>query len=76
MVVENRNTLPAQIRSIERVQFGNRGVSYQQAWRTREALRAELEGDEASSFRKMPGLIDSWKDGDGENWGTVENMNG
>jgi hypothetical protein len=24
----------------------------------------------------MPGLINSWKDGDEENWGTVENMDG
>src|SRR5205085_11990717 len=56
-VVDNREILPKQIQSVERIQHGNFGVSYQQAWRTREALRQELEGDETEGFKKLPGLV-------------------
>ena len=53
-VVDNREILPKQIQSVERIQHGNFGVSYQQAWRTREALRQELEGDEQKGLKSFP----------------------
>ncbi|KAI9784480.1 MAG: hypothetical protein M1839_002136 [Geoglossum umbratile] len=56
-VSDNREIAPAQIQSTERIQFGNAGVSYQQAWCIQEALRKELEGDEAEGFKKIPALI-------------------
>ena len=53
-VVDNPEILPKQIQSVERIQHGNFGVSYQQAWRTREALRQELEGDEQKGLKSFP----------------------
>jgi len=56
-VADNREILPAQIQSTERIHHRNAGVSYQQAWRTREVLRTELEGDEAQCFKKLPAML-------------------
>jgi hypothetical protein len=75
-VVDNREILPSQIRSTERIQFGNANISYQQAWRTREVLRLEIEGDEAKSFRRIPGLLNAWTTEDSDNYGILECENG
>jgi hypothetical protein len=66
-VAKNRDTLPVQIQSTEKIQFGNIGVNYQQVWQTQKALRIELERDEAFNFRKILSLINSWKNEDKEN---------
>lgn len=48
-VVDNRNITPKQLKSNEKVQNANQ-IPYLQAWRTREVLRQEIEGDEQASF--------------------------
>ena len=75
-VADNREIQPAQIQSNELLQFANSGVSYQQAWRVREALREEIEGDEIGGFRKFRGLIDLWREGDEKNHGILDTVDG
>jgi hypothetical protein len=75
-VVDDREIRPAQIQSIERIYHGNTGVSYMQAWRTREALRQELEGDEAECFKRLPGLMSALDSNNEENRGHVETWEG
>ncbi len=62
-VVDNRNIAPRQIISNERLQHGNT-VPYHQAWRTREALRQEMEGSEEESFKKLPAMCEAMRAGD------------
>ncbi len=61
-VVDNRNIPPCQIISNERLQHGNT-VPYYQAWQTRKALRREIEGSEAESFKKLPALCEAMRTG-------------
>ena len=64
-VMDNRAITPRQIQSNERLTHGNR-ISYMQAWRTREQLQQEIEGDEKTSFGKLPALLDAMAAGDEE----------
>jgi MULE transposase domain len=73
-VADNREVQPCQIQSTERIQYGNAGVSYQQAWRTREALQEELEGNEAESFKRFPALMDLWRAANSENYGALSTI--
>ncbi len=75
-MAENREILPRQIQGTERIQYGNSGVSYQQAWRVHEALREELEGSEIEGFKKLPGLLNLWSIGDSENRSTLSAYDG
>jgi len=56
-VVDNRGLAPRQIQSSGRLQFANR-INYMQSFRTREALRLDIEGNEGDSFRKLPSMCD------------------
>jgi hypothetical protein len=62
-VVDNRNIPPSQILSSERLQQGNT-VLYHQAWRTRKALRRDIEGSEEESFQKLPALCEALRAGE------------
>jgi hypothetical protein len=67
-IVDNREITPAQIQSMERIRFGNARVSYQQAWRIREALLEESEGNEAEGFKKIPALMNFLIEADNRNY--------
>jgi hypothetical protein len=62
-VVDNRAIAPRQIVSSERIQFANR-INYMQAFRTREALRTDIEGDEGESFSKFSSMINTLLEAD------------
>ena len=57
-VIDNRDITPAQIRSDERLRFGN-NINYRQAHRVKEALLIEIEGNEADCFAKFPAYIEA-----------------
>ncbi|KAI9773598.1 MAG: hypothetical protein M1840_006872 [Geoglossum simile] len=57
-VADNQEVKPKQLQSSERLQFGNT-ISYQQAYRTQETLRAEIEGDKTATFKKFPALFNA-----------------
>jgi len=56
-IIDNRKITVAQIRSNERLLFNNE-ISYQQAYRTIQAVLTEMYGDEAESFKKFPALAE------------------
>lgn len=62
-VVDNRTITSRQIQSNERLQHVNM-ISYKQAWRTREKLRQDLDGDEEMAFKRLPALLDRMAAGD------------
>ena len=65
-VIDNRNITPAQIRSNERLQFGNT-IPYKQAWRVKQGLLEELEGQEADCFALFPAYLQRLTDADKHN---------
>ena len=67
LIVDNCNITVAQIRSNERLQFGN-NISYKQAYRTIQAVLLELHGDEASCFAKFPAYIERYEAADPHNF--------
>ena len=69
-VIDNREITPRQVQSNERLQNGNQ-INYLQAWRVRENIRKELEGDEQDSFPRLPALLNAMAAGDKE---TVTNI--
>jgi len=54
-VIANREITPKQIQISERLQHRNT-ISYMQAYRVREALRFEIEGNEGRLFKRMPAI--------------------
>lgn len=40
-------------------------IPYLQAWRTREHLRQEIEGNEEEAFQRLPTLLDAMAEHDG-----------
>jgi hypothetical protein len=62
-VVDNRKITAAQIRADERLRFNN-VISYLQAYRTIQALRFEIDGDEANCFAKFPAYCQRYKAAD------------
>ena len=64
-VADNRDIAPKQIQSNERLQKGNI-VTYKQAWRAREEIRRELQGEKTDTFQKIPALLDAIAVGDEE----------
>lgn len=55
-VIDNRNIIPIQIRSDERLQFYN-DISYRQAYRVKQAFLIKIEGFERDCFAKFPAYI-------------------
>ncbi len=47
-------------------------MPYHQAWRTREALRQELEGSEEESFQKLPALCELMRGGEDKTYSEME----
>src|SRR5277367_2776458 len=66
-VIDNRSITIAQIRSNERLHFSNE-ISYLQAYRTKQALLKELDGDEAEAFAKIPALCERIRAADKDNY--------
>ena len=62
-VVDNPKISIKQIQSNERLQFHNT-ISYQQAYRVKEAVLQELWGDESECFAQFPDYIDRFKSAD------------
>ena len=65
-VVDNPKISIKQIQSNERLQFRNT-ISYQQAYRVKEAVLQELWGDESECFAQFPDYIDRFKSADPQN---------
>jgi hypothetical protein len=74
-VIDNRNITVAQIRSNERLQF-NSEISYKQAYRTKQALLRELDGDEDEAFAKIPALCQRIQAADKDNYVVTKWSNG
>lgn len=56
-IIDNRNIAPSQIRSNERLQYGN-NITYIAAYRTIQTVLKETYGEEAESFAKFPALAE------------------
>jgi len=66
-VIDNCNITITQMRSNERLQFNNK-ISYMQAYRTKQALIKELDGDEAEAFAKILALCQRIQAADADNF--------
>lgn len=66
-VIDNRSITVTQIRSNERLHFNNE-ISYKQAYRTKQALLTELDGDETEAFAKIPALCQRIQAADADNY--------
>jgi hypothetical protein len=69
-VIDNQNITIDQIRSNERLHFNNE-ITYKQAYRTKQALLRELEGDESEAFAKIPALCQRIRQVDEDNYVVV-----
>ena len=65
-VVDNPRISIKQIQSNERLQFNNK-ISYQQAYRVKEAALQELWGDESECFAQFPDYVSRFNSADPEN---------
>lgn len=65
-VIDNPRISIKQIQSNERLQFSNK-ISYQQAYRVKEAALQELWGDESECFAQFPDYISRFNSADPEN---------
>jgi hypothetical protein len=66
-VIDNQSITITQIRLNERLHFSNE-IGYLQAYRTKQALLKELDGDEAEAFAKIPALCKRIKAADKDNY--------
>ena len=60
ILLDDPNLKPSRIRSEERLRFGN-DIPYYTAWRALQLLKANIWGDEAASFEKIPALLEAFK---------------
>jgi hypothetical protein len=65
-VIDNCAITPAQLRSNERLLWGNQ-ISYKQAHRLCEAIIDEVDGSEVDNFALLPDLINRIMAADSEN---------
>jgi zinc finger SWIM domain-containing protein 3 len=70
-VIDNRDIIPAQIQSDERLRFSN-SISYQQAWRVKQALLEEIERLEADCFAQFPVYLQRLSDADQHNMSQIK----
>ena len=70
-MIDNRDITPAQLRSSERLEYGNT-ISYLQAHRTIKAVIRQVEGSEAESFSKFVHYGQRIKDSDPNNYYHLE----
>ena len=74
-VADNRTIGPKQIQSSERLQHGN-SITYKQAWRTKEFLRLQIDGEDSQAFRKIPALLSAMAGDEEDTYWKLQNHGG